>query len=73
MVDQTNKFQIIFQLPCSIFVLINIVKNSTSIPEVRTFFFLFDWSITGAKLCFEKPTQLQLDMMINDTVKLVCV
>ena len=32
---------------------------------------LVDWSITDAKLLFEVPTQL--DMMIDDTVRLMCV
>ena len=42
------------------------------ILEVRTFLnFFVDWSIADAKLFFEAPTQS--GMMIDDTVRLVCV
>ena len=35
------------------------------------FFFFVDWNIADACLLFEAPTQL--GMMIDDTVRLVCV
>ena len=45
MVDQTNKFQVMFQLPCSIFILINKVKKILQAFQKIEFFFV-DWSIT---------------------------
>ena len=72
MVDQTNTFQIMFQLPCSIFVLINKVKGFSKHSRKYNFLnFFVDWSITDAKLFFEAPTQP--GMMIDDAVRLVCV
>ena len=64
MVGQTNKFQVMFQLPCSIFISINKVKRFLKI-------FFVDWSIADAKLFFEVP--IQPGMMIDDTIRLVCV
>ena len=72
MVDQTNKFQVMFQLPCSIFILINKVKRFSNHSRKYNFFnFFVNWSITAAKLFFEDPTQP--GMMTDDTVRLVCV
>ena len=72
MVDQTNKFQVMFQLPYSIFILINKVKRFSKHSKSQNFLnFFVDWSITDAKLFFEAHTQL--GMMINDTVRLVRV
>ena len=72
MVDQTSKFQVIFQLPCSIFILIDKLKRFSKHSRKYNFLIFFvDWSITDATLLFEAPTQL--GMMIDDTVKLVCV
>ena len=72
MVDQTNKFQVMFQLPCSIFILINKVKRFSKHSRSSNFLiFIVDWNITDAKLIFEAPTQPS--MMIDDTVRLVCV
>ena len=64
MADQTNKLQVMFQLPCSIFVLINKVKRLFKHSFV-------DCSVTDAKLFFEASTQP--GMMIDDTVRLVCM
>ena len=44
--------------------------DSSNIVEVKTFFF-GDYNIAGAKLFFDVPTQL--DMMIDNTVRIVCV
>ena len=72
MVDQTNKFQVMFQLPCSIFILINKIKRFSKHSGKKNFLIFFvKWNITGAKLPFEAPNQW--GMMIDDTVKLVCV
>ena len=52
--------------------MINKVKRSSK--HSRSYKFLkhfVGWSITDANLFFEAPTQL--DMMIDDTVKLGCV
>ena len=72
MVDQTNKFQVMFQLPCSIFILINKVKRFPKHSRSQNFLIFFvDWSITDAKLFFEALTQP--GMLIDDAVRLVCV
>ena len=72
MVDQTNKFQVMFQLPCSIFILINKVERFSNHSRKYNFLnFFVNWSIADAKLFFEDPTQL--GMMIDDMVRLVCV
>ena len=71
-VDQTNQFQVMFQLSCSIFILMNKVKRFSEHSRKYNFLFFFvDWSITDAKLFFEAPTQP--GMMIDDTVRLMCV
>ena len=71
-VDQTNQFQVMFQLSCSIFILMNKVKRFSEQSRKYNFLFFFvDWSITDAKLFFEAPTQP--GMMIDDTVRLMCV
>ena len=70
-VDQTNQFQVMFQLSCSIFILMNKVKRFSEHSRKYNFLFFFvDWSITDAKLFFEAPTQP--GMMIDDTVRLMC-
>ena len=61
-----------FQLPCSIFILIKKVKRFSKHSRKQKFLIFFvDWRITDAKLFFEAPTQQ--GMMIDDTVRLVCV
>ena len=71
-VDQTNQFQVMFQLSCSIFILMNKVKRFSEHSRKYNFStFFVDWSITDAKLFFEAPTQPA--MMIDDTVRLVFV
>ena len=72
MVEQTNKFQLMFQLPCSISIFINKVKRFSKHSRSYNFLnFFVNWSITDAKLFFEVPTQL--GMMIDDTARLMCV
>ena len=66
------KFKVMFQLPCSIFILINKVKGFSKHSRSSNFLiFIVGWNITDAKLIFEAPTQP--GMMIDDTVRLVCV
>ena len=43
MVDQTNKFQVMFQLPCSIFILINKVKKILQAFQKTEPFNFFCW------------------------------
>ena len=70
MVDQTRKLQLMFQLPCSISILINKVKRfSKHSRSSNLLIFFVDWNITDAKLLFEAPTQP--GMMTDDTVRLV--
>ena len=59
-----------FQLPCSILFDQQSKKDSPNIVEVKTFFLL----IAGLLMLsyFSKPPT-QLGMMIDDTVRLVCV
>ena len=73
MVDQTSKFQVMFQLPCSIFILINKVKMILqAFQKIESFnFFLLIRVLLILRLFFEVPTQR--GMMIDDTVRLVCV
>ena len=72
MVGQTNKFELMFQLPCSISILINKVNRFSKHSRSYNFLnFFVDWSITDAKLFFEAPTQM--GMIIDDTVRLVCL
>ena len=62
-----------FQLPCSIFILIKKVKRFSKHSRKQKFLIFFvDWRITDAKLFFEAP-KFQQGMMIDDTVRLVCV
>ena len=62
----------VFQLPCSIFILINKVKRFSKHSRKKNFLnFFVDWSIADAKLFFEAP--IQPGMMIDDTIRLVCV
>ena len=65
MVDETNKFRT--------FILMNKVKKfSKNSRSYRFLIFSFDdWSITDANLFIEVPTQS--GMMIDDTIRLVCV
>ena len=72
MVDQRNKFQVIFQLPCSIFVLIKKVKRFSKHSRKQNFLnFFVDWSITDGNLLFEAP--IQPGMTIGNMVRLVYV
>ena len=68
MFDQANKLQ----LPCGIFILINKMKRFPKHCRSWNFLIFFvDWSITYVKLFFETLTQP--DMLIDNTVRLVCV
>ena len=46
-------------------------KILQAFQKLELLFFFVDWSITDAKLFFEAPTQP--GMMIDDTVRLMCV
>ena len=46
-------------------------KILQAFQKLELFNFFVDWVINDAKLFFEAPTQL--DMMIDNTVRLVCV
>ena len=56
MVNQTNKFQVMFQLPCSIFILIKKLKKILeAFQKIQLLNFFVDWSITVGKVIFLKP------------------
>ena len=73
MLDQKNKFQVMLQLPCSIFILINTVKKILqAFQKIELLFiFLLIRVLLMLKLFFEVPTQR--GMMIDVTVRLVFV
>ena len=56
MVGQTNKFELMFQLLCSISILINKVNRFSKHSRSYNFLnFFVDWSINDAKLFFWSP------------------
>ena len=73
MIDQKNKFQVMFQLTLQNFYFSQqSEKILQAFQKIELFnFFVVDGIITDAKLFFEASTQQ--GMMIDDTVILVCV
>ena len=75
MIDQKNKFQVMFQLTLQNFYFSQqsekILQAFQKKELFLAFFLVVDGIITDAKLIFEAPTQQGI--MIDDTVILVCV